>query len=133
MVVDTNVAVYLILHTQPFHEEVSQFWASLRTAAAPAHWQAEFAQVVWMAARAGILRGEEAAARLELAAQLPVASEPLVPLWRGAMRRSIETGVAVYDTLFVELASQRGCPLATFDGELLRKFPAIARRPAALM
>jgi hypothetical protein len=36
-------------------------------------------------------------------------------LWHGALLRSVETGVAVYDTLFVELAEREGAPLVTFD------------------
>jgi predicted nucleic acid-binding protein len=35
----------------------------------------------------------------------------------------------VYDTLFVELAAQRDLQLATFDAQLLEKFPEIAKRP----
>src|SRR5439155_23611200 len=39
-------------------------------------------------------------------------------LWRGALRRALESGVAACDTLFVELADRESLPLATFD-ELL--------------
>ena len=53
-------------------------------------------------------------------------------LCQGALLRSIESGVAVYDTLFVELAARSGCPLATFDAAVLRAFPDIARRPRDL-
>jgi predicted nucleic acid-binding protein len=38
----------------------------------------------------------------------------------------------VYHALFVELAAQQELKLATFDAELLRKFPQIARRPRLL-
>jgi predicted nucleic acid-binding protein len=51
-------------------------------------------------------------------------------LWHGALLRSLETGVAVYDTLFVELAEREGAPLVTFDQRLLKNWPAIACRPA---
>jgi predicted nucleic acid-binding protein len=44
--------------------------------------------------------------------------------------RSVESGVAVYDTLFVELAEREGAPLVTFDQRLLKNWPAIACRPA---
>jgi predicted nucleic acid-binding protein len=40
--------------------------------------------------------------------------------------------VAVYDTLFVELAARERLPLATFDAALLKAFPDIAVRPAAI-
>jgi predicted nucleic acid-binding protein len=44
--------------------------------------------------------------------------------------RSVQSGVAVYDTLFVELADREGVPLATFDQRLLKSWPEIACRPA---
>jgi predicted nucleic acid-binding protein len=44
--------------------------------------------------------------------------------------RSVETGVAVYDTLFVELAEREHAPLVTFDQRLLRNWPTVACRPA---
>ena len=43
-----------------------------------------------------------------------------------------ESGVAVYDTLFVELAARTGCPLLTFDNVLLKPSPDIAIRPRDL-
>jgi predicted nucleic acid-binding protein len=48
------------------------------------------------------------------------------------LTRALDSGVAVYDTLFVELAAQRDLKLATFDTELLKNFPAIAQRPRSL-
>ena len=41
------------------------------------------------------------------------------------------TRIAGYDTLFVELASREGLPLATFDTKLLAVFPGIAKPPGA--
>ena len=38
--------------------------------------------------------------------------------------------IAVYDTLFVELAEREEAPLVTFDRRLLKNWPAIACRPA---
>jgi predicted nucleic acid-binding protein len=54
-------------------------------------------------------------------------------LWHGALLRAVQSGVAVYDTLFVELADRERVPLATFDQRLLKSWPAIARRPADLI
>jgi len=53
-------------------------------------------------------------------------------LWQGALVRAHQSKVAVYDTLFVELAARERLPLATFDAALLKAFPDIAVRPAAL-
>ena len=49
-----------------------------------------------------------------------------------ALARAIDSGAAVYDTLFVELAARRKLPLATFDKNVLKKFPEIATRPLSL-
>ena len=52
---------------------------------------------------------------------------------RGRMQlSSVESGVAVYDTLFVELAGRERLPLATFDRRILSAFPGIAKRPGDL-
>jgi predicted nucleic acid-binding protein len=53
-------------------------------------------------------------------------------LWHGALLRAVQTGVAVYDTLFVELAERERAPLVTFDQSLLKVCPTIARRPKDL-
>ena len=47
--------------------------------------------------------------------------------------RPIESGVSVYDTLFVELAARSSCPLLTFDKAVVKAFPEIARRPRDLV
>lgn len=44
----------------------------------------------------------------------------------------MQTGVAVYDTLFVELAEREHAPLATFDRRLLAACPGIAYHPKDL-
>ena len=48
------------------------------------------------------------------------------------MLRSVASGIAVYDTLFVELATRTGCPLLTFDKAVIKAFPDIAIRPRDL-
>jgi hypothetical protein len=53
-------------------------------------------------------------------------------LWHGALAKAVSSGVAVYDTLFVELAIRENTLLATFDAKLLKSFPRIARRPGAV-
>jgi predicted nucleic acid-binding protein len=46
--------------------------------------------------------------------------------------RSLKFDIAVYDTLFIELAARQGISLATFDEKVLKAFPAIAKRPRDL-
>jgi predicted nucleic acid-binding protein len=131
-VVDTNVIAYYLLGTEPFLEEVRQFWRTVEEAWAPVHWEAELANAVWMAVRTGVLSGDEGHQKLDLAARLGIQSVANRSLWQPALTRAIDSGAAVYDTLFVELAVQRKLPLATFDRIILKKFPDIAKRPVSL-
>jgi len=131
-VVDTNVVAYYLLGTPGFASEAKDFWRRVVDPLAPALWEAEFANVVWMAARSGVVAPEDAPSKLDYAAQLGIHSIANRTLWRGALRRALESGVAAYDTLFVELADRESLPLATFDERLLRSFPLIAKRPKML-
>ena len=99
---------------------------------APAHWEAELANVVWMAVRSGILSPEEGPVRLNLARRLGVESVATATLCQGALLRSIASGIPVYDTLFIELAARTSCPMVTFDKALIKAFPDIAIRPRDL-
>lgn len=131
-VVDTNVVAYFLLGTQPFVAEARQFLTAVTRPTAPAVWEAEIANVMWMATRAHIVPPEEGAARLGLAMRLGIESVPLHTLLQGAYLRAVTSGVAVYDALFVELAVREACPLATFDRAILKAFPDVAVRPRAL-
>ncbi len=132
-VVDTNVVAYFLLGTEPFAAEARRFLASLANPMAPALWEAEIANVLWMAIRAGVLPADEGPSRLNLAARLGIDSVPTRTLLQGSLLRSVTSGIAVYDTLFVELARREACPLATFDRAVLKAFPDIAARPGALV
>lgn len=128
-VVDTNVVAYYLLGTEQFVDEVRQFWRSVDETWAPVHWEAELANAIWMAVRTGALPRDEGHQKLDMASRLGIQAVPIRSLWQSSLRRALDSGVAVYDTLFVELAAQRDLQLATFDTELLKKFPEIARRP----
>jgi predicted nucleic acid-binding protein len=131
-VVDTNVVAYFLLGTTAFVEEARTCFETVSTPIAPAHWEAELTNVVWMAIRSGVLSVEEGPVRLGLARRLGVESVATGTLCQGALLRAVTARVPVYDTLFVELAARAECPLATFDKAVLRAFPAIARRPRDL-
>ncbi|MBI4537926.1 MAG: type II toxin-antitoxin system VapC family toxin [Gemmatimonadetes bacterium] len=133
VVVDTNVVAYYLLASEPFVEEARQFWRIVAQPLAPALWAAELANVVWMAVRTGILAPDEGQRRLDLAGRLHVRSVSIRTLWQAALARAIASDVAVYDTLFVELAARRRLPLATFDAKILKAFPDVACRPGALV
>jgi predicted nucleic acid-binding protein len=131
-VVDTNVIAYFLLGTERFADEARDFMTGLEEAWAPAVWEAELANALWMAARHGVLSLDEAAKRLTLADGLGIHTMPTRTLWQGALVRAHQANVAIYDTLFVELAVREQLPLATFDARVLRAFPQIARRPQHL-
>lgn len=128
-VVDTNVVAYYLLGTEPFVDEVRLFWRTVEETWAPVHWEAELANAIWMAVRSGTLLREEGYQKLDMASRLGIQTVPVRSLWQPALTRALDSSVAVYDTLFVELAAQRDLKLATFDTELLKKFPEIAQRP----
>jgi predicted nucleic acid-binding protein len=85
-----------------------------------------------MAVRSEVLVAEDGRKRLSLAAKLGIQSVPSKTLWHGALERAVQSGVAVYDTLFVELAKRENLPLATFDAKVLAAFPDVAVRPRVL-
>lgn len=132
-VVDTNVVAYFVLGTVEFVEEARRFIAALDEAWAPAQWEAELANALWMATRHRVLTLDEAAKRLTLADGLGIHTVPNRTLWQAALVRAHAANVAVYDTLFVELAVREQVPLATFDRALLKAFPDVAVRPGALV
>lgn len=131
-VVDTNVVAYFLLGTPKFVTEAREFWNQADELLAPAVWEAEIANVIWMASRARVITARDAAAKLPLAARLGILSINNRTLWHGALARSISSGVAVYHTLSVELAEREGVALATFDDKLLKAYPEIAKRPRDL-
>jgi predicted nucleic acid-binding protein len=132
-VVDTNVVAYLVLGTERFVEEARNLMTALDEAWAPALWEAELANAIWMATRHDVLTLEDAVNRLTLAGGLSIHAVPNRTLWQAALIRAHQSNVAVYDTLFVELAVREQVPLATFDAALLKAFPDVAVRPATII
>jgi predicted nucleic acid-binding protein len=131
-VVDTNVIAYFLLGTEPFREECERFWRAVKNPMAPASWEAELANVLWMATRKEVLGLPEALNRLQLAQSLGIRSVAVSTLWHGALVRAHGSGVAAYDTVFVELAEREAIPLATFDEPLIKAFPRLAMRPRGI-
>lgn len=133
VIVDTNVIAYYLLATEPFVDEVRAFWHRPLDPAAPTLWEAEVSNVLWMAARTGLIDKRGALRRLGMAARLGIRSVPIRRLWRGALARAMNSNIAAYDTLFVELAARERKHLVTFDAKLLAAFPKIAIRPSAVV
>ena len=128
-VVDTNVVAYFLLGTPKFIEETRAFWNQAGELIAPALWEAEIANVIWVAARLAVVKRDDAIRKLALAGRLGIHSVHNRTLWHGALTRALHSGVAVYEALFVELADREKIALVTFDDKLLKTFPAIAKRP----
>ncbi len=131
-VVDTNVVAYYLLATEPFADEVAAFWRDVAEVFAPASWEVELVNVLWLAARAGVVDLAQAQHRLELARQLGISTTPVRDLWSAALALAATSGQPAYDTVFVELALRLELPLVTFDRQLRRSFPRVARRPGEL-
>ena len=131
-VVDTNVVAYLLLGNEEFVQESRTFIGNLDEGMAPAVWEAELANVVWMAVRQGVMPLPEGGKRLSAAARLGIRSVSTQSLWHGALVRGVRAGIAAYDALFVELAIRESLPLATFDRRILAAFPGVACRPGTL-
>lgn len=119
-----------VKHAGQPHGKSTPGLASVVEAQAPALWEAERANVLRMATRHKILTIEEATNRLAPAESLGVHSVPNRTFRQGALVRACQSGVAVYDALFVELAARQKLPLATFDVAVPKAFPKVAaRRP----
>lgn len=131
-VVDTNVIAYFLLGTPKFVAETQAFWNQADELIAPAIWEAEIANVIWMAARSNVITKNDATSKLALAGRLGIHSVNNRTLWHGALSRALTSSVAVYDTLYVELADREGVAMVTFDEKVLKAFPEIAKRPRDL-
>ena len=59
-VVDTNVIAYHVLQTERFAEECTRFWRAVEDPMAPASWEAELVNVLWLMARQKIVALSEA-------------------------------------------------------------------------
>ena len=95
-VVDTNVVAYLLLGTKAFVDEARNALRAEVSLLAPAHWEAELANVLWMAVRSGVLPPEEGPVRWSLARRLGIETVATATLCQGALLRSIASGISVY-------------------------------------
>lgn len=131
-VVDTDVVAYSLFGTRPFVDEADRFWHDATGTMAPAIWEAELANVVWMAIRAGIIAADEGLERLQLAARLGIQSVTSRSLWRERSFVPPPPGLRFTIRYSWNLRYANGAPLATFDSQVLSAFPDIAMRPGSL-
>jgi predicted nucleic acid-binding protein len=114
-------------------EQATRLLAGNWEFAAPAHWKAEFCNVLWKAVLLQRVAAEKVATIVSRASLLPIESIDVAELWRGALMRAVHAGHPAYDTLFVELAIRLRTNVASFDQRLQRKFPSIVRRPGEFL
>ena len=131
-VVDTNVIAYALLLTEPYFEECDRFLKEVEDPIAPASWQAELTNVLWLAVRGKILPIADALNRLNFVGSMRIRSIAVDELWHDALILSDTFGLAAYDTLFVALAARESLPLATFDKDIIKAFPSLAMHPHKL-
>lgn len=82
-VVDTNVVAYFVLRTRPFADEATDFWQITDSVYAPSVWEAEYANIIWMAVRSKLIEQDEAPGRLRIAS--PANRSSLHTLLQSAM------------------------------------------------
>ena len=90
-------------------------------AVVPGLWHLEVANVLLQAEKRGRISPGDLAMRLELIAELPIATdtETATRAWHEILALARAEGVTTYDAAYLELAMRRGLPLQTKHGALI--------------
>jgi predicted nucleic acid-binding protein len=90
-------------------------------AVVPGLWHLEVANVLLQAERRGRITTADVTMRLELIADLPIATdnETTARAWREILALARAEGLTTYDATYLELAIRRGFPLMTKDAALI--------------
>ena len=90
-------------------------------AVVPGLWHLEVANVLLQAERRGRITTADVTMRLELIADLPIATdnETTARAWREILALARAEGLTTYDATYLELAIRRGFPLMTRDAALI--------------
>jgi predicted nucleic acid-binding protein len=90
-------------------------------AVVPGLWHLEVANVLLQAERRGRITTADVTMRLELIADLPIATdnETTARAWREILALARAEGLTTYDATYLELAIRRGFPLMTKDPALI--------------
>ena len=132
VVIDSSVAL-----TWCFEDEASPQTDALFEhvrddgAVVPALWHFELANVLLQAEKRGRIATGDVATRLELIAELPIATdhEAVARAWREVIALARAESLTAYDAAYLELAIRRGLPLVTKDAALIA---AAGRRGVAI-
>ena len=124
IVADVNLVAYLLIdgpHTPFARGALNRDPAWI----APAHWRAEFVNVLATNVRGRVFTIEQAMRKLETA-DLLVTSSPQILEDREVIELSVQSRVATYDCGFVWLARRMGLRVVTQDGGILTNFRDVA-------
>lgn len=127
IVADCTVIVRLILATD---DPVPAEMLRIREAdwCAPALWQAEFASVLRKYERAGLLSAAGCNECSKRALELFAQSTHHVSIAR-VLDTARRTGCSSYDSYYIALAEDLNLKLYTYDTEVLKKCPRLAKLP----
>ncbi|HEU0155826.1 MAG TPA: type II toxin-antitoxin system VapC family toxin, partial [Stellaceae bacterium] len=122
VVVDASIALKWVLD-EP--DSVAAAALQSEELIAPILWLTEAANALWRYFRSGQITAEEADVRLSALTNAPVASFPVEPHLRSALRLATEIGHPVYDCLYLALAIAHDTHVVTAD----RRFLTAAQSP----
>jgi len=127
IVVDVNVLAYLFI-AGPETAAVEALHRTDPDWAAPLLWRSEWRSVLAGYLRRGDLDRRTALDLTELARRMVAGREYPVED-QAVLDVVLDSGLSAYNADYVAAAWALGAPLATFDRQVLRAFPEIARRP----
>lgn len=132
IVVDTNVVAAFLLKTVKA-ESAERLWWSDSEWHAPVVWRSEFRNVVLAYYRKGFLT-------LQRFERILRHADLVLPKWRvhempdaPVLELGVQSGCTAYDCEYLVLAQTLSVPLATWDKELISKFPEQAIEPERLV
>ncbi len=116
-VVDASVAAKWVVDEQ--HSDRAALLLDWDGRHAPDHWLAEAINVLWSKVFFGALTASDCETRVRTLVRAPVIGAPLVNLLPSAFAISVARTVAIYDSLYMALAIERGIPFVTADERLI--------------
>lgn len=121
VVIDASVAVAWFVQSQASNYADRIARRTRREAlVVPSLWEAEFANVMAVLLRRGVLTRHQVAAVMAGAERLKPAIDRDAATARALFTLADRHGISAYDAAYLELAQRRGLPLATRDANLAR-------------
>ena len=118
-VIDASIAVKWVVEEEGTREALALLTSAKLIA--PDLLVAECANILWKKVGRGELLKDEALVAAALLQAADVELYPMRSLLASAAELAIELKHPAYDCLYLAFAAERGCPLVTADGKLLRK------------